>query len=34
MFFNMDEKDLAFIKQPVSKKKDGSNEPGLMSRLI
>jgi len=34
MFFNMDEKDLAFIKQPVSKKKDGSNEPGFLINLI
>ena len=33
MFFNMDEKDLAFIKQPVSKKKDGTNEPGLNSKI-
>ena len=29
MFFNMDEKDMAFIKQPISKKKDGANETGL-----
>jgi len=34
MFFNMDEKDLAFIKQPVSKKKDGTNEPGFLINLI
>jgi len=34
MFFNMDQKDLAFIKQPVSKKKDGSNEPGFLINLI
>ena len=32
MFFNMDEKDLQFIKQPITKKKDGTNEPGLMSK--
>merc|ERR1712088_981508 len=34
MFFNMDEKDLAFIKQPISKKKDGTNEPGFLINLI
>ena len=31
MFFNMEQKDLAFIKQPITKKKDGTNEPGLNS---
>jgi elongation factor 2 len=34
MFFKMDEKDLAFIKQPISKKKDGSNEEGFLINLI
>jgi len=34
MFFNMDEKDLAFIKQPITKKKDGTNEPGFLINLI
>ena len=34
MFFKMDEKDLAFIKQPISKKKDGSNEDGFLINLI
>ena len=32
MFFNMEQKDLAFIKQPITKKKDGTNEPGLISK--
>jgi len=34
MFFKMDQKDLAFIKQPISKKKDGSNEDGFLINLI
>jgi len=34
MFFNMDAKDMAFIKQPISKKKDGSNEEGFLINLI
>jgi len=34
MFFNMDEKDMAFIKQPISKKKDGANETGFLINLI
>jgi len=34
MFFKMDEKDLAFIKQPISKKKDGTNEEGFLINLI
>jgi len=34
MFFNMDEKDLQFIKQPITKKKDGTNEPGFLINLI
>merc|ERR1712002_1054641 len=34
MFFNMDEKDMAFIKQPISKKKDGANEAGFLINLI
>merc|ERR1739846_12205 len=34
MFFKMDDKDLAFIKQPISKKKDGSNEEGFLINLI
>ena len=33
MFFNMDAKDLAFIKQPISKNKAGENEPGFIPRL-
>merc|ERR1712233_105394 len=33
MFFNMDAKDMAFIKQPISKKKDGSNEEGFLINL-
>jgi elongation factor 2 len=34
MFFNMDQKDLAFIKQPISKNKAGENEPGFLINLI
>jgi len=34
MFFNMDAKDLAFIKQPISKNKAGENEPGFLINLI
>jgi len=34
MFFKMDEKDLQFIKQPITKKKDGSNEEGFLINLI
>merc|ERR1712240_297232 len=34
MFFNMDEKDMAFIKQPISKNKDGNNETGFLINLI
>merc|ERR1711922_79192 len=34
MFFNMDEKDMAFIKQPISEKKDGANETGFLINLI
>merc|ERR1712147_147082 len=34
MFFNMDEKDMAFIKQDRSKKKDGANETGFLINLI
>merc|ERR1712088_756772 len=34
MFFKMDEKDLAFIKQPISKKKDGTDELGFLINLI
>merc|ERR1711863_89261 len=34
MFFKMDEKDLAFIKQPISKTKDGKNEDGFLINLI
>merc|ERR1712141_721464 len=34
MFFKMDQKDLAFIKQPISKKKDGTNEDGFLINLI
>merc|ERR1712226_232163 len=34
MFFNLDQKDMAFIKQPISKKKDGSNEEGFLINLI
>merc|ERR1712038_853934 len=34
MFFNMDEKDMAFIKQPISKKPDGANETGFLINLI
>merc|ERR1712197_36099 len=30
----MDEKDMAFIKQPISKKKDGANETGFLINLI
>ena len=33
MFFNMDAKDLAFIKQPISKNKAGENEPGFIPTL-
>merc|ERR1712038_518583 len=33
-FFNMDEKDMAFIKQPISKKKDGADETGFLINLI
>merc|ERR1711894_832012 len=29
-----DAKDMAFIKQPISKKKDGSNEEGFLINLI
>jgi len=34
MFFKMDEKDLSFIKQPISKTKDGKNEDGFLINLI
>merc|ERR1739846_257248 len=34
MFFKMDEKDLAFIKQPISKTKEGENETGFLINLI
>merc|ERR1719370_1187342 len=34
MFFDMEEKDLSFIKQPISKAPDGSNEPGFLINLI
>merc|ERR1712172_95998 len=34
MYFNMDEKDLQFIKQPITEKKDGTNEPGFLINLI
>merc|ERR1711936_1275933 len=34
MFFNMDEKDMAFIKQPISKTKEGENECGFLINLI
>merc|ERR1712088_1257110 len=34
MYFEMDPKDLAFIKQPISKKKDGANETGFLINLI
>ena len=30
----MDEKDLAVIKQPAAKKKDGTNKPGFLISLI
>merc|ERR1719206_190599 len=34
MFFNMDEKDLEFIKQDRAKKPDGSLETGFLINLI
>merc|ERR1712209_296166 len=34
MYFEMLEKDMAFIKQPISKKKDGANETGFLINLI
>ena len=33
MFFNLDKKDMAFIKQPISKTKEGENETGFIPRL-
>merc|ERR1712088_240517 len=33
-FFKMDEKDLSFIKQPISKTKEGENETGFLINLI
>jgi len=34
MFFNLDKKDMAFIKQPISKTKEGENETGFLINLI
>merc|ERR1712061_583722 len=34
MFFNRDKKDMAFIKQPGSKTKEGENETGFLINLI
>merc|ERR1711884_89743 len=34
MFFNMDEKDMAFIKQEKAKAADGANETGFLINLI
>ena len=33
MFFNLDKKDMAFIKQPISKTKEGENETGFIPRI-
>merc|ERR1712226_414149 len=34
MFFNLDKKDMAFIKRPISKTKEGENETGFLINLI
>merc|ERR1711920_1146889 len=33
-FFNLDKKDMAFTKQPISKTKEGENETGFLINLI